>query len=123
MGINTRNDLSNAENILRARILKKLMIDGVTITDPATTYIGEDVKIENDTVILPCTVIKGNTSIKTKSVIGPFSHIDNCKIGAGSKIKASFLCGTDIPAGREIGPFADIRHGKKLFAAQPNKVL
>lgn len=61
MGINSRRQLAEAENIMRQRILNKLMDDGVTIMDPASTFIEKGVEIGQDTVIYPYTWLEGTT--------------------------------------------------------------
>ncbi len=87
-GVNTREDLAQAEKVIRTRILKKLMADGVSIIDPATTYVEAGVKIGHDTVLYPCTFIEGDVTIGKKCQIGPFAHLrpgtriaDNATIG------------------------------------------
>ncbi len=87
-GINTRADLAQAERIIRQRILNKLMDCGVTIVDPATTYVETGVVIGRDTVIYPCTYIHHDVTIGSHCQIGPFARIrpgsclaDYCEVG------------------------------------------
>lgn len=75
LGINTRKDLALANFVMRQRILEKHMLSGVTIVDPQTTYIDNDVVIGQDTVIRPCTVIEKNVVIGKRCIIGPFCHL------------------------------------------------
>ena len=75
LGINNRAELAQAAAIQRYRILERLMLSGVTIVDPATTYVDWDVEIGPDTVILPCTVIEQGTRIGANCRIGPFAHL------------------------------------------------
>lgn len=75
LGINNRAELAQAASILRQRILERLMLSGVSIVDPATTYIDWDVEIGPDTVINPCTVIEHGTRIGANCRIGPFAHL------------------------------------------------
>lgn len=75
LGINTRADLSKASRIINARVVKKLMEEGVTIVDPSNTYIEEGVKIGQDTIIFPFTVIEREVSIGKNCRIGPFCHL------------------------------------------------
>lgn len=75
LGVNTRKDLSLVTKIRKTDILESLMAEGVTIEDPATTFIGEGVKIGQDTVIHPNTVIDGPATIGRKCSIGPFARI------------------------------------------------
>ena len=74
-GVNTREDLALCESILRQRISKRLMLDGVTIVDPKTTFIDDDVKIGRDTVIHPFTVIQSGVKIGRECSIGPFARL------------------------------------------------
>lgn len=80
LGINTRIELAEAAGIMRRRILDKLMLDGVTIVDPNTTYVDVGVEIGRDTVIHPCTIIEGNSKIGEGCVIGPFAHLKDTVI-------------------------------------------
>ncbi|MBN1383612.1 MAG: bifunctional UDP-N-acetylglucosamine diphosphorylase/glucosamine-1-phosphate N-acetyltransferase GlmU [Elusimicrobia bacterium] len=113
-GINNRYELAEAEGFLRKDILKELMYSGITIIDPATTYIDDSVVVEKDTIIMPLTIIKGRTKIKSKSVIGPFSYIEDCSIGKDVEIRASFVYGAEIGDGVKIGPFSHIRRETKI---------
>lgn len=74
-GVNTREDLALCESILRQRVLKRLMLSGVTIVDPKTTFIDDDVKIGQDTTIHPFTVIQSGVRIGQECSIGPFARI------------------------------------------------
>ncbi len=74
-GVNTREDLALCESILRERITKRLMLSGVTIVDPKTTFIDDDVKIGQDTVIHPFTVIQSGVKIGRECSIGPFARV------------------------------------------------
>lgn len=90
MGINTRVQLAAAEAIARKRICENLMLEyGVTITDPATTYIEAGVKVGRDTVIYPCSVIRAGVEIGERCEIGPFAHLrGGTKLGNGCKVGA-----------------------------------
>ena len=81
IGINDRVQLAAAEQLYRRRILEQHMYAGVTIIDPATTYIDADVTIGSDTVILPGTMITGKTSIGSQCRIGPGTTIYQSTIG------------------------------------------
>ena len=75
LGINTREDLSVASFILRQRILRKFMAQGVTIVDPFTTYIEAEVAIGQDTTIRPFTVIERDVRVGRHCMIGPFARL------------------------------------------------
>lgn len=85
-GINDRIQLAYAAKIMRKRINNKLMLEGVSMEDPESTYISPDVKIGKDTVIFPNTSIMGNTEIGTANEIGPNVVLENVKVGNNNKI-------------------------------------
>jgi bifunctional UDP-N-acetylglucosamine pyrophosphorylase/glucosamine-1-phosphate N-acetyltransferase len=114
IGINDRVQLATAERILRTRVLEQLMYAGVTILDPASTYIDAQVEIGSDTVILPGTMILGKTRIGTACRIGPGTTIDESLLGNGCIVRNSVLEGSTLEDGVSIGPFSHCRHGAYL---------
>ncbi len=114
IGINTREHLAEAEHAVRMRINRRWMEEGVTIIDPATTYIGLDVHVGQDTVILPNTHLEGVTSIGEDCRIGPNSIVRGSVVGNGSRIEASVVEGATLEEEVEIGPFAHLREGAHL---------
>ncbi|WP_071393071.1 bifunctional UDP-N-acetylglucosamine diphosphorylase/glucosamine-1-phosphate N-acetyltransferase GlmU [Bacillus tuaregi] len=109
LGVNDRVALAEAEQIMKQRINRQHMRNGVTIIDPLNTYIGADVEIGSDTVILPGTMISGKTIIGSNSVIGPNSEIKDCQIGEATVIRQSVAHDSQIGSHVNIGPFAHIR--------------
>ncbi|MDR7240309.1 bifunctional UDP-N-acetylglucosamine diphosphorylase/glucosamine-1-phosphate N-acetyltransferase GlmU [Neobacillus drentensis] len=109
LGVNDRVALAEAERIMRIRTNTAHMRNGVTIIDPANTYIETDVEIGQDTVIYPGTMIKGKTVIGSECQIGPNSEIDSCHIGDQTVIRQSVAHNSSIGAQVNIGPFAHIR--------------
>lgn len=114
IGVNDRLALSEAEGFMRERINRMHMLNGVTIIDPASTYIGADVTIGADTVLYPGTVLKGNTVIGENCVIGPNSDIEDSVIADGASVKQSVLSKAEVGARTSVGPFAYLRPGAKL---------
>ena len=114
MGINDRVQLATAEQLLRRRILERHMYAGVTITDPATTYISDGVVIGSDTIIFPGTMITGKTRIGAECRIGPYSTIDTSTIGDRCVIRNSVLEETIFEDEVSIGPFSRCRHSTYL---------
>lgn len=110
-GINDRFQLSYAQKVIRKRVNKALMLSGVSIEDPNSTYISIDVKIGQDTVIHPNTTIYGNKTIGNSNEIGPNSFLDNVEVGNNNKIISSHLVDTTIGNNNEIGPFTRTRGG------------
>lgn len=94
---------------LRKSVNEKLMLSGVIIEDPNTTYIDPEVSIKSGTTILPNTRITGDTKIGSGCVIGPNTIITNCKIGDDNEILASVLTDAIVESKAHIGPFAYIR--------------
>jgi bifunctional UDP-N-acetylglucosamine pyrophosphorylase / glucosamine-1-phosphate N-acetyltransferase len=109
LGVNDRVALAEAERIMRVRTNAAHMRNGVTIIDPANTYIETDVEIGQDTVIYPGTMIKGKTIIGAECQIGPNSEIDSCLIGNQTVVRQSVAHNSSIGARVNIGPFAHIR--------------
>lgn len=114
LGINTRVQLAEAEVALRQRINRGWMLDGVTIVDPATTYIEPGVRIGTDTTIWPNTYLQGNTEIGENSVIGPNAVLRNTRVGDGCKVLASVLEDAVLEDDVDVGPFGHLRRGAHL---------
>ncbi|HEV2579916.1 MAG TPA: bifunctional UDP-N-acetylglucosamine diphosphorylase/glucosamine-1-phosphate N-acetyltransferase GlmU [Ktedonobacteraceae bacterium] len=114
IGINDRVQLAQAEMLLRRRIVEQHMYNGVTILDPATTYIDAGVEIGQDTVILPGTFITGQTRIGSACRIGPGTSIDACALGDGCVVRNSVLEEAVLEDGVSIGPFSHLRKGAHL---------
>ncbi|MDA8130066.1 MAG: bifunctional UDP-N-acetylglucosamine diphosphorylase/glucosamine-1-phosphate N-acetyltransferase GlmU [Elusimicrobia bacterium] len=109
-GINSRADLAAAYAMLTARKAADLMAAGVTIMDPAATYIEESVQVGRDTVIYPGVFLKGETVIGRDCRIGPAGVIESCRIDDGAVIKYSCaLENSRVREGAIVGPFARLR--------------
>ncbi|MGM0651425.1 MAG: bifunctional UDP-N-acetylglucosamine diphosphorylase/glucosamine-1-phosphate N-acetyltransferase GlmU [Bacillota bacterium] len=105
LGINNRVQLAEAAMLMREKINKDLMMQGVTMIDPANTYIEHDVSIGTDTTLLPNTTLEKGTVIGRGCLIGPNSHLSRVKIEDGVVIRQSYLEGVTVEAGKTIGPF------------------
>ena len=114
IGINDRVQLAEAEQLLRRRILDRHMYAGVTIVDPATTYIDDTVSIGMDTIILPGTMLTGKTTIGSDCRIGPHTTIDTSTIGERCVIRGSVLEETTLEDDVRVGPFSHCRPGAYL---------
>ncbi len=109
LGVNTRADLAKAAALLKERKLQELMISGVSIIDPQSTWIEDQVQIERDSEIWPGTVLQGATSIGQGCKIGPNTQITDSTIGNNSTILHSVLNQATVGNGVNIGPFAYLR--------------
>ncbi|HOS52491.1 MAG TPA: bifunctional UDP-N-acetylglucosamine diphosphorylase/glucosamine-1-phosphate N-acetyltransferase GlmU [Fervidobacterium sp.] len=113
-GVNDRIQLAQLESIARQRILESLMLSGVTIVDPESTFIGPDVEIEMDSIIHPFTIIEGRTIIGQDCDIGPYSHIVESKIGDNVKVVRSEVEMATIEDNVSVGPYSRLREGTVL---------
>ncbi|MCG8513736.1 MAG: bifunctional UDP-N-acetylglucosamine diphosphorylase/glucosamine-1-phosphate N-acetyltransferase GlmU [Halanaerobiales bacterium] len=121
IGVNDRINLARAEKVLRERINNDHMRNGVTIIDPATTYIDSRVEIGFDTVIYPFTTIEGDTKIGQGNKIGSYCRIKDAIIGNNVEIiDHCILLNCSLADQTMIGPFAYIRPGTTV--AQGAKV-
>jgi bifunctional UDP-N-acetylglucosamine pyrophosphorylase/glucosamine-1-phosphate N-acetyltransferase len=114
IGINTRVHLARVEKIMRDRISEQLMLKGITLIDPAATYIEAEVEIGPDTVIQPGTHIQGKTRIGTDCRIGPGAQIRDCWIGDSCEISSSKLEESTLDDQVKIGPYCHLRPGTYL---------
>jgi bifunctional UDP-N-acetylglucosamine pyrophosphorylase/glucosamine-1-phosphate N-acetyltransferase len=114
-GVNDRVQLARADRVVRDRIRERLMQSGVTLIDPAATYVDDFATIGPDTVIYPGTVIEGQTSIGSGCRIGPHSHIVNSQIGNRTAIVQSVLEQAVVADGVTIGPFSHLRPGARIL--------
>jgi bifunctional UDP-N-acetylglucosamine pyrophosphorylase/glucosamine-1-phosphate N-acetyltransferase len=114
VGINTRVHLAEAEAIMRQRINQRHMLNGVTLIDPASTYIEDTVQIGSDSVIWPNTYLRGVTSIGEDSQIGPNTIVDDCRIGSRCKVLAAVMEKAILEDDVDMGPFARLRRGAHL---------
>jgi bifunctional UDP-N-acetylglucosamine pyrophosphorylase / glucosamine-1-phosphate N-acetyltransferase len=109
-GINSRAELADMSRAMRQRKNTELMASGVTIEDPATTYIGSDVEIGADTIIHPGVTIGGATRIGSRTEVHSGVRIVNCTIGDGVTIlDHCVILDSTVAAGATIGPFAHLR--------------
>jgi bifunctional UDP-N-acetylglucosamine pyrophosphorylase/glucosamine-1-phosphate N-acetyltransferase len=114
IGINTRVHLSWCETVMRKRINEQLMLDGVTLQDPASTYVDATVQVGRDSVILANTHLCGHTIIGQECEIGPNTIIRDCTIGDRCRVTASVLEEAAMEQDSDIGPFGHLRKGARL---------
>jgi bifunctional UDP-N-acetylglucosamine pyrophosphorylase/glucosamine-1-phosphate N-acetyltransferase len=114
MGINNRVDLAAVEAETRRRLLKAHMLAGVTVVDPASTWIDAMVEIAADARIEPGTTLRGATQVGEGAVVGPLSTLVDSSVGAGSQVLHSYLVECDVRERCSVGPFAYLRPGALL---------
>jgi bifunctional UDP-N-acetylglucosamine pyrophosphorylase/glucosamine-1-phosphate N-acetyltransferase len=116
-GVNDRAQLAEVGRLLNARIVRRWQLEGVTVVDPATTWIDDDAKLAPDVTVLPNTHIVGATVIESGAVIGPDTSLVDCEVGADAVIRRSEATLAVIGAGATVGPFSYLRAGTTLGAA------
>jgi bifunctional UDP-N-acetylglucosamine pyrophosphorylase/glucosamine-1-phosphate N-acetyltransferase len=111
-GVNTRDDLAQAAAVLRERIVREHMLAGVTVVDPATTWIEAAVEIEADAVIHPFTVLRGRTVVRTGAEVGPHAVVVDSEIGPGAVVGpfAYLRPGAVIGAEAKVGAFVEVKN-------------
>jgi len=114
LGVNDRADLAVVEREARALIARRHMLAGVTIVDPASTWIDAGVEIEPDARIAPGTSLRGATRIGPDTEIGPHSTLVDATVGAGSKVALSVLSDCVVGAQCTVGPYSHLRPGANL---------
>ena len=115
-GANDRVQLAELGRELNRRIVTRWMQAGVTVMDPATTWIDADVVLAQDVTILPGTQLLGATVVAEDAVIGPDTTLEDCEIGAGARVVRTHGQLAVIGASATVGPFAYLRPGTELGA-------
>jgi bifunctional UDP-N-acetylglucosamine pyrophosphorylase / glucosamine-1-phosphate N-acetyltransferase len=113
-GVNDRLQLSVAEAELRRRTNEHWMRSGVTIVDPATTYIDAQVTVAEDVTLFPGTMLRGTTSVGTNSEIGPGCRLTDTVVGERVRMSESVAALAEIGDGARVGPFAVLEPGTRV---------
>jgi bifunctional UDP-N-acetylglucosamine pyrophosphorylase / glucosamine-1-phosphate N-acetyltransferase len=114
LGVNSRMQLADVTTLMRRKIAERHMLDGVTIVDPATTYIDSAVTIGLDTIIHPLTHLHGNTAIGKDCEIGPNVKLVDTVVGDGARVINAVAKEAKIGPGADVGPFTYLRPGAVL---------
>ncbi|MCC6263154.1 MAG: bifunctional UDP-N-acetylglucosamine diphosphorylase/glucosamine-1-phosphate N-acetyltransferase GlmU [Bryobacterales bacterium] len=115
LGVNNRVELAVADQVLRARKVESLMLDGVTIENPATVTIDADVVVGADSIIEAFAQLRGNTQVGANSRIGAGAVLRHVTLGDGSVVQPYSVIEDSVAgAGATIGPFARLRGGNEL---------
>jgi bifunctional UDP-N-acetylglucosamine pyrophosphorylase/glucosamine-1-phosphate N-acetyltransferase len=110
LGVNDRKQLAQLAAIHRLRILDRLMAEGVTVLDPATTYVDDTVTIGPDTVLYPGVMLEGATTIGAECVVSPGCQVSACRLGDRVLLKPyCVLTDAVVEDGAQLGPFCHLR--------------
>lgn len=115
-GVNDRAQLAAAGAVLRRRLLQRLMLDGVTVVDPAATYVGPEVTVAADAVLLPGSHLEGVTRVGASATVGPNSRLVDATVEDGASVAYSVLLGASVGPDATVGPFTYLRPGTRLEA-------
>ncbi|HEX5692278.1 MAG TPA: bifunctional N-acetylglucosamine-1-phosphate uridyltransferase/glucosamine-1-phosphate acetyltransferase, partial [Roseiflexaceae bacterium] len=107
-GVNDRTQLAQAAAVMRARILDELMSGGVTVIDPATTYVDAGVTVGRDTTVLPGSMLQGATHVGNGCQIGPHTTLVDATIGDRARIRYALVEHSCVPDDAEVGPFVSV---------------
>lgn len=114
LGVNSQAQLAQAEAILRLRTLEALMNNGVTVIDPATTFVEPEVYVAPDTTLHPGTHLRGATRIGGQCEIGPNAYVVDSTVGEHCRVWYSVLESAHVGDRVSIGPFSHLRPGAKI---------
>ncbi|WKX72251.1 bifunctional UDP-N-acetylglucosamine diphosphorylase/glucosamine-1-phosphate N-acetyltransferase GlmU [Streptomyces sp. XD-27] len=116
VGINNRVQLAEARRMLNERLLHQAMLAGVTVVDPATTWVDVTVTFEADALVHPGTQLLGATHVATGAEVGPNSRLTDTTVGEGATVGFTVADSAVVGPGASVGPYAYLRPGTKLGA-------
>jgi bifunctional UDP-N-acetylglucosamine pyrophosphorylase/glucosamine-1-phosphate N-acetyltransferase len=116
LGVNDRVQLAQARRLMRDRIVEHWMREGVTITDPQTTWMGVGVQLERDVTIHQNTQLHGTTTIRSGAVVGPDCTLTNTLVDRDASVVKSHCDGAEIGPAATVGPYTYLRPGTRLGA-------
>ena len=115
-GVNDRVQLAEVRAELNRRVLRRWMRDGVTVVDPASTWVDVDVRLGRDVVLHPGTQLHGATAVDDGAEIGPDTTLTDCLVGGAAQVVRTHGGGAEIGPHASVGPFAYLRPGARLGA-------
>ncbi|WP_461023909.1 bifunctional UDP-N-acetylglucosamine diphosphorylase/glucosamine-1-phosphate N-acetyltransferase GlmU [Thalassiella azotivora] len=113
-GVNDRVQLARMGAELNRRLLEGHMRAGVTVVDPATTWVGVEVRLGRDVTLLPGTQLHGTTSVGEGATVGPDTTLTDVEVGPGAAVVRTHGTGARVAAGATVGPFSYLRPGTDL---------
>ncbi|MFI0739851.1 bifunctional UDP-N-acetylglucosamine diphosphorylase/glucosamine-1-phosphate N-acetyltransferase GlmU [Streptomyces sp. NPDC021100] len=114
LGINNRVQLAEARRLLNERLLHDAMMAGVTVVDPATTWVDVTVTFEADALVHPGTQLLGASHVATGAEVGPNTRLTDTTVAAGARVDNSVADGAVVGEGALVGPYAYLRPGTRL---------
>jgi bifunctional UDP-N-acetylglucosamine pyrophosphorylase / glucosamine-1-phosphate N-acetyltransferase len=117
LGVNSRVELAEMNAVMRRRLLERLMLDGVTVEDPSSTYVDWGVTVGRDSLIRPQTMLTGATSIGERCSVGPGCFLEDVSVDDDASIVSSHLVQCRVGPRCTVGPFAFVRPRTELAEA------
>lgn len=114
VGVNDRAQLAAAGAVMRDRVVRRAMLAGATVVDPASTWVDVDVVLHPDCVVEPATVLRGRTVVDAGAAVGPNATLTDTVVGAGAVVRASTCDGAEIGPDARVGPYSYLRPGARL---------
>ncbi|MBO0892538.1 MAG: bifunctional UDP-N-acetylglucosamine diphosphorylase/glucosamine-1-phosphate N-acetyltransferase GlmU [Acidothermales bacterium] len=114
LGVNDRVQLAAASRVLNDRLLEHWMRAGVTVVDPATTWVDADVTFEPDATVLPFTRLCGRTHVAADAVVGPSTTLVDTHVAAGATVANTHAVSAEIGPQAAVGPWTYLRPGSRL---------
>jgi bifunctional UDP-N-acetylglucosamine pyrophosphorylase/glucosamine-1-phosphate N-acetyltransferase len=115
-GVNDRVQLAAMRRELNRRVVERWMREGVTVVDPATTWVDVTVSLGRDALLEPGTILRGATTVDAEALIGPDTLLVDCVVDRGAAVVRTHATGAVIGAGAQVGPFTFLRPGTRLAA-------
>ncbi len=115
-GVNDRVQLATLRRELNDRVLERWMRAGVTVVDPASTWVDVTVDLDQDVTLEPGTILRGRTTVASGALVGPESLLVDCAIDSRAQVVRTHATGARIGAGAQVGPFTFLRPGTVLAA-------
>jgi bifunctional UDP-N-acetylglucosamine pyrophosphorylase / glucosamine-1-phosphate N-acetyltransferase len=116
LGVNDRSQLATAEQVLRQRINRHWMREGVSMTDPEQTYVDASVELEPEVRLLPGTILEGRTVVGAGSTIGPHTRLVDTIVGEGVTVEHTVAREAEIGDHVTVGPWVSLRPGTRIAA-------
>ncbi len=113
-GVNDRVQLAAMRRELNSRVIEGWMRAGVTVVDPATTWVDVTVELGRDATLEPGTLLRGTTTVGTDALVGPDTLLVDCQVGAGAHVIRTHATAAQIGPGANVGPFTFLRPGTVL---------
>ncbi len=113
-GVNDRAQLADAEAELRSRTNRRWLLNGVTMLDPAQTYVDVTVDLGRDVTLFPGTILQGRTRIGAGCEIGPDARLIDCIVGAGAVVENAVARESEIGEGARVGPYSVLQPGSRI---------